>query len=57
MNPTNCYKAFEILHDDKTLTLKQKDFGSLLGEARGNIRAADIAGYSKTTKTAEVIAP
>ena len=43
----------------KTLTPKQEDFlEALLGEARGNIRAAmDIAGYSRTTKTAEVVAP
>ena len=43
----------------KTLTHKQEDFlEALLGEARGNIRAAmDIAGYSRTTKTAEVGGP
>ena len=43
----------------KTLTPKQEDFlDALLGEARGNIRAAmDIAGYSRTTKTAEVVGP
>ena len=43
----------------KTLTHKQEDFlEALLGEARGNIRAAmDIAGYSRTTKTAEVVGP
>jgi len=43
----------------KTLTPKQEDFlEALLGEARGNIRAAmDIAGYSRTTKTAEVVGP
>ena len=43
----------------KTLTPKQKDFlEALLGEARDNIRAAmDIAGYSRTTKTAEVVGP
>ena len=41
----------------KTLTSKQEDFlEALLGEARGHIRAAmDIAGYSRTTKTAEVV--
>ena len=40
-------------------TNKQQDFlEALLGEARGNIRAAmDIAGYSKMTKTAEVVGP
>ena len=41
----------------KTLTPKQEDFlEALLGEARGNIRAAmDMAGYSKSTKTTEVV--
>ena len=41
----------------KSLTPTQEDFlEALLGEARGNIRAAmDIAGYSRTTKTAEVV--
>ena len=40
-------------------TNKQEDFlEALLGEARGNIRAAmDIAGYSKMTKTTEVVGP
>ena len=40
-------------------TEKQEDvLEGLLGEARGNIRAAmDIAGYSKMTKTAEVFGP
>ena len=43
----------------KTLTPKQEDFlEALLGEARGNIRAAmDMAGYSKRTKTSEVVGP
>ena len=43
----------------KTLTSKQEDFlEALLGEARGNIRAAmDMAGYSKSTKTTEVVGP
>ena len=43
----------------KTLTPKQEDFlEALLGEARGNIRAAmDMAGYSKSTKTSEVVGP
>ena len=43
----------------KFLTPKQEDFlEALLGEARGNIRAAmDIAGYSRTTKTAVVVGP
>ena len=43
----------------KTLTPKQEDFlEALLGEARGNIRAAmDMAGYSKSTKTTEVLGP
>ena len=41
----------------KELTEKQAAFlEALLGEARGNIRAAmDIAGYSKMTKTSEVV--
>ena len=40
-------------------TEKQEDvLEGLLGESRGNIRAAmDIAGYSKMTKTAEVFGP
>ena len=43
----------------KTLTPKQEAFlEALLGETRGNIRAAmDLAGYSRTTKTAEVVGP
>ena len=43
----------------KTLSPKQEDFlEALLGEALGNIRAAmDLAGYSRTTKTAEVVGP
>ena len=43
----------------KTLIPKQEDFlEALLGEARGNIRAAmDMAGYSKSTKTTEVVGP
>ena len=43
----------------KELTEKQAAFlEALLGEARGHIRAAmDIAGYSRTTKTAEVVGP
>ena len=43
----------------KSLTPKQEDFlEALLGEARGHIRAAmDLAGYSRTTKTAEVVGP
>jgi hypothetical protein len=43
----------------KKLTDKQAAFlEALLGEARGNIRAAmDIAGYSKTTATTEVVGP
>jgi len=43
----------------KTLTPKQEDFlKALLGEARGNIRAAmDMAGYSKSTKTTDVVGP
>ena len=42
---------------EKEITDKQSDFlEALLGEARGNIRAAmDIAGYSKMTKTSEVV--
>ena len=44
---------------DKELTDKQAAFlEALLGEARGNIRAAmDMAGYSKSTKTTEVVGP
>ena len=43
----------------KELTDKQAAFlEALLGEARGNIRAAmDMAGYSKSTKTTEVVGP
>ena len=43
----------------KKLTDKRAAFlEALLGEARGNIRAAmDIAGYSKTTATTEVVGP
>ncbi|MDB3948561.1 hypothetical protein N9370_02195 [Paracoccaceae bacterium] len=43
----------------KKLTSKQATFlEALLGETRGNIRAAmDIAGYSKTTATTEVVGP
>ena len=43
----------------KTLTPKQEAFlEALLGEAHGHIRAAmDIAGYSRTTKTAKVVGP
>ena len=43
----------------KTLTPKQEDFlEALLGEARRYIRAAmDLAGYFRTTKTAEVAGP
>ena len=43
----------------KILNPKQEDFlEALLGEARGHIRAAmDIAGYSRTTKTAGVVGP
>jgi len=42
-----------------SLTDKQSAFlEALLGEARGNIRAAmNIAGYSKTTATTEVVGP
>ena len=42
---------------EKEITDKQAAFlEALLGEARGNIRAAmDIAGYSKMTKTSEVV--
>ena len=43
----------------KTLSPKQEDFlEALLGEALGNIRAAmDLAGYSRTNKTAEAVGP
>ena len=42
---------------EKEITDKQAAFlEALLGEARGNIWAAmDIAGYSKVTKTSEVV--
>ena len=42
---------------EKTYTEKQTAFlEALLGEARGDIRPAmTIAGYAKTTKTAEVV--
>ena len=42
---------------EKTYTEKQTAFlEALLGEARGDIRTAmTIAGYAKTTKTAEVV--
>ena len=41
----------------KSLTPKQEDFlAALLGGALGNIKAAmDFTGYSRTTKTAEVV--
>ena len=44
-------------NSEKEITDKQAAFlEALLGEARGNIRAAmDIAGYSKMTKTSEVV--
>lgn len=44
---------------EKEYTEKQSAFlEALLGEARGNIRAAmDIAGYSRMTKTSEVVGP
>lgn len=40
-------------------TEKQEAFlEALMSEARGNVRLAmDIAGYAKTTKTAEVVGP
>ena len=43
----------------KTLTPKQEDFlEALFGEALGNIGATmDLARYSRTTKTAEVVRP
>ena len=43
----------------KELTDKQAAFlEALLGEARGNIRLAmDMAGYSKSTKTTDVVGP
>ena len=42
---------------EKEITDKQAAFGeALIGESRGNIRAAvDSAGYSKMTKTSEVV--
>lgn len=43
----------------KEYTEKQEAFlEALLGEAKGNIRAAmDAAGYSRSTRTAEVVGP
>lgn len=43
--------------NEKKYTEKQLAFlEALMGEARGNIRAAmDAAGYSKTTKSSEVV--
>ena len=43
----------------KEYTDKQSSFlEAFLGEARGNIRLAmDMAGYSKSTKTTEVVGP
>ena len=43
----------------KTLSPKQEDFlEALLGEAPRQITAAmDLPGYSRTTKTAEVVVP
>ena len=43
----------------KTFTPKQENFlEALLGEAREHIRAVmDLAGYPRTTKTAEVVGP
>lgn len=48
-----------MMEPKKTYTEKQQAFlDALMGEARGSIRAAmDIAGYSKTTKTSEVVGP
>ena len=42
---------------EKEITDKQADFlEALFGEARGNISTAmDIAGYSKMTKTSDVL--
>ena len=47
------------MDEPKRLTDKQEAFlDALMSEARGNIRAAmDIAGYSKATKTSEVVGP
>ena len=47
------------MDEPKRLTDKQEAFlDALMSEARGNIRAAmDIAGYSKSTKTSEVVGP
>ena len=46
-----------MTNPEKTYTEKQTAFlEALLGEARGDIRTAmTIAGYAKTTKTAEVV--
>ena len=43
----------------KPLTPKREEFlEALLSEAHGHIRAAmDLAGYTRTTKTAEVVGP
>ena len=47
------------MDEPKRLTDKQEAFlDALMSEARGNIRAAmDIAGYSKSTKSSEVVGP
>ena len=47
------------MDEPKRLTEKQEAFlDALMSEARGNIRAAmDIAGYSKSTKSSEVVGP
>lgn len=48
-----------MIDKPKEYTEKQQAFlEALTGEARGNIRQAmTLAGYSKTTKTAEVVRP
>ena len=53
-----CWKiGLKMTTTEKTYTEKQTAFlEALLGEARGDIRTAmTIAGYAKTTKTAEVV--
>lgn len=51
------FKDDKLSDNEKKYTEKQLAFlEALMGEARGNIRAAmDAAGYSKTTKSSEVV--
>lgn len=51
------YEGDGVMEVEKNYTEKQLTFlDALMGEAGGNIRKAmDIAGYSKTTKSGEVV--